>query len=172
MFIEELKNNIKAYQDFPEKGILFRDVLPVLQNPVIFKKLIQSMANKEICKEAETILAIDARGFVFGSAIAFYLEKPLILARKPGKLPGKLTTNKYELEYGTNSLSIQDESIKDHDNFVIIDDLLATGGTAKSVSGILKTQNKKVLGLSVVIELKKLKGKNKFDFPVMAEVQY
>ena len=85
MFIEELKNNIKAYQDFPEKGILFRDVLPVLQNPIIFKKLIESMSNKEICKEAETILAIDARGFVFGSAIAFYLKKPLILARKPGK---------------------------------------------------------------------------------------
>ena len=130
------------------------------------------MSNNFICKEAETILAIDARGFIFGSAIALNLSKPLILARKPGKLPGKLTTNKYELEYGTNSLSIQDESMKDHDNFVIIDDLLATGGTVESVSKILKMQNKKILGLSVVVELEALKGKNKFNFPVISEVQY
>ena len=130
------------------------------------------MSNDEIFKASEAIIAIDARGFLFGSAISLYLSKPLVLARKPGKLPGQLTTNSYELEYGSNSLSIQDESIQQHDNFVIIDDLLATGGTVQSVNKILKEKNKKILGLSVVIELEALNGRNKFDFPVFSQIKY
>ena len=172
MFKEELKNTIKTYPDFPKKGILFRDILPVFQNPTIFKQLIERMSNKDIFKGSQAIVAIDARGFLFGSAISLYLSKPLILARKPGKLPGQLTTNSYELEYGRNSLSIQDESIKDQDDFVIIDDLLATGGTVQSVNKILQEKNKNVLGLSVVIELEGLNGRDKFDFPVFSEIKY
>tara|TARA_A100001388_G_scaffold276900_1_gene266032 strand:- start:1419 stop:1937 length:519 start_codon:yes stop_codon:yes gene_type:complete len=172
MFKEELKNTIKTYPDFPKKGILFRDILPVFQNPSIFKQLIERMSNKEIFKHSQAIVAIDARGFLFGSAISLYLSKPLILARKPGKLPGQLTTNSYELEYGRNSLSIQDESIKEQDDFVIIDDLLATGGTVQSVNKILQEKNKNVLGLSVVIELEGLNGRDKFDFPVFSEIKY
>ncbi len=172
MFKEELKNTIKTYPDFPKKGILFRDILPVFQNPTIFKQLIERMSNKEIFKHSQAIVAIDARGFLFGSAISLYLSKPLILARKPGKLPGQLTTNSYELEYGRNSLSIQDESIKEQDDFVIIDDLLATGGTVQSVNKILQEKNKNVLGLSVVIELEGLNGRDKFDFPVFSEIKY
>lgn len=172
MFKEDLKNTIKTYPNFPKKGILFRDVLPVFQNPTIFRKLIERMSNKEIFKVSQAIIAIDARGFLFGSAISFYLSKPLVLARKPGKLPGQLTTNSYELEYGRNSLSIQDASIDELDNFVVVDDLLATGGTVQSVNEILKEKNKKVLGLSVVIELEALNGRNKFDFPVFSEIKY
>ena len=172
MLEEELKNIIKSYQDFPSKGILFRDLLPVLQNPNLFRGLIDSMSSKEIFKEAECILAIDARGFLFGSVISLKLSKPLILARKPGKLPGKIITNEYKLEYGSNTLSIQDDSIKDFDNFVIVDDLLATGGTVNSVCEILKNKNKRVSGLSVVIELKALNGRKKFKFPVNSEIFY
>ena len=172
MFKEDLKNTIKTYPDFPKKGILFRDVLPVLKSPIIFRKLIESLSDKEIFKDSQAIIAIDARGFLFGSAIAFHLSKPLVLARKPGKLPGKLTNISYELEYGENSLSIQDDSIKDLDNFVIVDDLLATGGTVNCVNEILKEKNKKVLGLAVVVELEALKGRNKFNFPVFSEIQY
>tara|TARA_B100000242_G_scaffold290597_1_gene262297 strand:- start:2383 stop:2901 length:519 start_codon:yes stop_codon:yes gene_type:complete len=172
MYKEDLKNIIKTYPDFPKKGILFRDILPVFKSPVVFRKLIESLSDKEIFKASQAIIAIDARGFLFGSAIALNLSKPLVLARKPGKLPGKLTTNSYELEYGQNSLSIQDDSIKDLDNFVIVDDLLATGGTVNCVSKILKDKNKKVLGLAVVVELKALKGRNKLNFPVFSEIQY
>ena len=172
MLEEDIKNTIKSYQDFPSKGILFRDVLPVLKNPILFRKLIDSMCSKGIFQEAECILAIDARGFLFGSAISLQLSKPLVLARKPGKLPGKIITHKYDLEYGSNSLSIQNDSIKDFNNFVIVDDLLATGGTIESVSDILKKKNKKVIGLSVVIELKSLNGRKKFNFPVNSEVIY
>lgn len=172
MFKEDLKNIIKTYPDFPKKGILFRDILPVLKSPIIFRKLIESLSDKEIFKDSQAIIAIDARGFLFGSAIAFLLSKPLVLARKPGKLPGQLTNNSYELEYGENSLSVQDDSIKDLDNFVIVDDLLATGGTVNSVSEILSKKNKKVLGLVVVVELEALKARNKFNFPVFSEIQY
>ncbi len=172
MYKEDLKNTIKTCPDFPKKGILFRDILPVFKSPVLFRKLIESISDKEIFKASQAIIAIDARGFLFGSAIALNLSKPLVLARKPGKLPGKLTTNSYELEYGQNSLSIQDDSIKDLDNFVIVDDLLATGGTVNCVSKILKDKNKKVLGLAVVVELKALKGRNKLNFPVFSEIQY
>lgn len=172
MLEEDLKNTIISYLDFPSKGILFRDILPVLQNPSLFSKLIDSMCSKQIVKDAESIIAIDARGFLFGSVISLKLSKPLVLARKPGKLPGKLITNSYDLEYGSNSLSIQDHAIKELDNFVIVDDLLATGGTVNSVFEILSEKNKNVLGLSVVIELKDLCGRQKLGFPVNSEVLY
>ena len=172
MLEEDLKNTIKSYLDFPSKGILFRDLLPVLQNPPLFSSLIESMCSKQIVKDAESIIAIDARGFLFGSVISLNLSKPLVLARKPGKLPGKLITNTYDLEYGSNSLSIQNHAIKDMDNFVIVDDLLATGGTVNSVFEILKEKDKNVLGLSVVIELKDLHGRDRLGFPVNSEVLY
>jgi len=172
MLEEDLKNTIKSYKNFPSEGILFRDVLPVFQNPLVFSQLIDSMCSKKVFKVAESVIAIDARGFLFGSAIALKLSKPLVLARKPGKLPGELTTHKYDLEYGSNSLSIQDDALENLDNFVIVDDLLATGGTVNCVSKILKEKNKKVLGLSVVIELNKLDGRKRLDFPVNSEILY
>ena len=172
MLEEDLKKIIKSYQDFPTQGILFRDLLPILQNPILFRKLINSMASKEIFKEARCILAIDARGFLFGSAISLQLSKPLILARKPGKLPGKIITHKYELEYGSNSLSIQDDSIRDFDNFVIVDDLLATGGTVNCVTRILESCEKEVLGILVVVELLKLKGKSRLNYPVESQIKF
>lgn len=169
---DSLTELIEAYPDFPKKGILFRDIMPVLQNSKIFGKLIEDMANLEISKNAEAVLAIDARGFLLGSAIALKLHKPLIVARKPGKLPGDLITESYNLEYGTNSLSIQKESIEPYKSFVIIDDLLATGGTVGCVASILKSRNKTITGLNVVIELSDLKGRSKLNFPVFNQVTY
>ena len=167
-----LKNLIKDYADFPKKGIIFRDVLPILENPKVFKELIMEMSNNDIFSQCEAIIAIDARGFIFGTAIANYLSKPLILARKPNKLPGNLITKSYELEYGSDSLSVSKNSIKNFKNFVIVDDLIATGGTVKCVSEILKSENKNILGLSVVVELKELNGRKNFDFPVVSEIIY
>ncbi len=172
MSFQDLENYISSYPDFPKKGITFKDVLPILANPPVFKKLINNMSKQDIFAESEAIIAIDARGFIFGSAIGFNLSKPVIVARKPGKLPGKIITENYNLEYGQNSLSIQKSSLKNFNKFVIVDDLLATGGTVNSVNKILKSESKEILGLSVVIELKDLKGSSLFDFKTISQIKY
>ena len=103
-FLEEL---IDTYQDYPKQGIEFKDVLGIIQEPKIFKELILNMSSSQIIKNADAIISIDARGFIFGSAISLQTSKPMIVARKPGKLPGELLESNYSLEYGENSLSIQ-----------------------------------------------------------------
>ena len=167
-----LENLIVTHKDFPKEDILFRDVLPILRNPEVFSSLMQEMSELEICKEADAILAIDARGFLFGSSLALKSFKPLVVARKKGKLPGNIITNSYTLEYGTNSLSIQKDSINDYKSFLIVDDLLATGGTVESVAKLLYSQDKKITGLSIVVELSELNGREKFDFPVDSRIIY
>ena len=164
--MKKLDDLILTYKDFPKKGIDFKDVLEILQYPEIFHDLILKMSSNEFLKNAEAIISIDARGFIFGSAVALQLSKPMIVARKPGKLPGHILTREYDLEYGKNSLSIQSNALKKFNSFVIVDDLLATGGTVNSVSNLLQDQRKEILGLITVIELNKLKGRLKFDFPV------
>ena len=163
---------IEDYPDFPTKGIIFKDILPILKHPESFKKLINRMSNWPILESCDAIIAIDARGFIFGSSIAFNLSKPLILARKKGKLPGKVIESSYKLEYGENTLCVQSKSIERYKNFVIVDDLLATGGTVECVANILRSEGKDILGLSVVVELKGLNGKSKFNFPVDHQIQY
>ena len=164
--MKKLEDLILTYKDFPKKGIDFKDVLEILQYPDIFQELILKMSSTQFLKNAEAIISIDARGFIFGSAVALESSKPMIVARKPGKLPGQILTKEYALEYGKNSLSIQKKALKRFNSFVIIDDLLATGGTVNCVSRMLKDQRKKVLGLITVVELKKLKGRSRLSFPV------
>ena len=130
------------------------------------------MSSSDIIKEADAIISIDARGFIFGSAISLQASKPMIYARKPGKLPGELIQKTYNLEYGVNSLSIQKKSLERFKSFAIVDDLLATGGTVKCVSNLLESQDKQVTGLLVVVELKDLGGRLKFQFPVESSLQY
>ena len=170
--MKKLEELIVTYKDFPKKGIFFKDVLGIALEPETFKALILEMASSEIIKNSDAIVAIDARGFIFGSAISLQASKPLIFARKPGKLPGKLIQKKYNLEYGENSLSIQKESLNKFQSFAIVDDLLATGGTVSCVSELLEKERKKVSGLLVVVELKELEGRLKFKFPVEASLSY
>tara|TARA_Y100001968_G_scaffold70637_1_gene61823 strand:+ start:1314 stop:1832 length:519 start_codon:yes stop_codon:yes gene_type:complete len=170
MLSSELKEIIKSYPNFPKRGILFRDILPILSKPKLYSELIKAMASSNMFKEADVILAIDARGFIFGSGIALELSKPMIVARKPGKLPGELFTDSYKLEYGNNSLSIQKDSLKIYESVVIVDDLLATGGTAKCVYNLLNSAKKKVKGLSIVIEINNLNARSKLPFPVESQV--
>ena len=164
--MKKLEDLILTYKDFPKKGIEFKDVLEILKYPDIFRELILNMSSSEFLKNAEAIISIDARGFIFGSAIALESSKPMIVARKPGKLPGQILTREYDLEYGKNSLSLQSNALKKFNSFVIVDDLLATGGTVNCVSKLLKDQSKEIIGLITVVELKKLKGRFKLDFPV------
>ena len=169
--MDKLERLISSYKDFPKKGIVFRDVLEILQDPIIFKELIQNMSNVDFLLNSDAIISIDARGFIFGSAISLYTSKPLIFARKPGKLPGELVSNSYDLEYGKNTLSIQKKSMERFNSFVIVDDLLATGGTVNCVYEILRSQNKKITGLSVVVELEKFEARSRFPFHTLSQLK-
>ena len=172
MLSKRLKASITDYPDFPKKGILFKDLNPVFADPELFCDLIDKISSYPIYDEADAIIAIDARGFIFGSAIANKIRKPLVLARKKNKLPGELIEADYGLEYGKDSLSIQETAIKSFQKFVIVDDLLATGGTAKCVYDMLKIKNKDVLALSVIVELLPLKGSEILDLPVYSELKF
>ncbi len=169
---DQLAKQIREYSDFPKKGILFRDILPILQTPETFKELISNMSKSRIFEESDAIIAIDARGFIFGTAISIQLSKPMIVARKPGKLPGELLTKSYQLEYGTNSLSLQKSAISKYQSFAIVDDLLATGGTAMCVSELLQEAGKDISGLAVVIELSQLNAKSSLPFPVESQMVF
>ena len=170
--MKNLESFIKTYNDFPRKGIAFKDVLGIIQDTEVFRELILMMSSNKVIKSSEAIISIDARGFIFGSAIALESSKPMIVARKPGKLPGEIVTGKYNLEYGENSLSIQKSSLKKYNSFVIVDDLLATGGTVECVANLLERYDKKILGLLTVVELSTLKGRNKFNFPVESSISF
>ena len=163
---DKIKSSLKNYPDFPKKGILFKDVLTILKDPSLFSELIEKIAKFESIKNSDAIVAIDARGFIFGSALSLFIKKPLIFARKPGKLPGDLITNSYKLEYGSNELCLQKESLEGFKSFSIIDDLLATGGTASSVEKMLIQENKKVTGLVIIVELSDLEGRKNLSCPV------
>ena len=165
---QNLKHLIKDYINFPVRGIIFKDILPLLQHPDVFSKVIEEMSESPIFKNAEAIISIDARGFIFGSAISLYASKPMVVARKPGKLPGELLEEKYSLEYGEGSLSIQKKALKRFNTYAIVDDLLATGGTVNCVSKILKSKNKIITGILVVVELKDLGGRSVINYPVQS----
>ena len=170
--MKKLEDFISTYRDFPKKGVEFKDVLGIIQEPLIFKELILKMSDSQIIKNSEAIISIDARGFIFGSAISLQSSKPMVVARKPGKLPGELIKQNYDLEYGKNSLSIQKSALRKYNSFAIVDDLLATGGTVNCVSNLLLSNGKKVLGLLAVVELSKLNGRSKFNFPVESSITF
>ena len=170
--MNSLKAFIDTYKDFPKKGIEFKDVLGIIQEPRIFKELILEMSSSQIIKNAEAIISIDARGFIFGSAISLQVSKPMIVARKPGKLPGELVEKNYSLEYGENTLSIQKKALQKYNSYAIVDDLLATGGTVNCVSKILESNNKEVIGVLVVVELMKLEGKLKLNYPIESSITF
>lgn len=168
--MKEILDYITNYDDYPNKGIIFKDLLGILREPNIFRILIDRMASSKEIKNSDAILAVEARGFIFGSAIAFQSGKPMVVARKPNKLPGELITMKYNLEYGKESLSIQKNSIINYKKFNIIDDVLATGGTAKCISDLLLSVGKEIVGYSMVVELKSLKGRERLNAPVSSQL--
>ena len=169
---EKFKNKIDSYQDFPKKGILFRDLSPLLKEPDLLEELIKKISKYPFLLNSDGIVAIDARGFIFGSLLAYEVKKPLIIARKKNKLPGKVLEKEYQLEYGNDSLSLQKNALEGLNKFVIVDDILASGGTAKCLGDLLKEQNKEILSLIVIVELVSLKGREKLDFPVNSIVTY
>ena len=168
--MKEILEYISNYPDFPQKGINFKDLLGILREPKIFVDLIERMASSKELLDSDAILAIEARGFIFGSAIALQSGKPMVVARKPNKLPGDLIKKKYNLEYGSNFLTIQRESIEKYQKFNIIDDVLATGGTAKCVTDLLVSEGKEITGYSMVVEIRSLNGRKNLLSPVNSQL--
>ncbi len=168
--MKEILEYTTNYPDYPQKGINFKDLLGILREPNIFRILINKMASTQEIKDSDAILAIEARGFIFGSAIALQSGKPMVVARKPNKLPGDLIKKKYNLEYGSNFLAIQRESIEKYQKFNIIDDVLATGGTAKCVTDLLVSEGKEITGYSMVVEIRSLNGRKNLLSPVNSQL--
>jgi len=173
MNFEEVKNYIRDIPDFPKKGIIFRDITPLLNNPVVFKFVVDTLADYFKHENVQKVLSIEARGFIFGSTVAYKLNCGFVPVRKKGKLPYKTISIEYELEYGKDVLEIHQDAISPQENVVIIDDVLATGGTAYAVAKLAEKCGGKVVGLGFVVELTYLNPKEKLkDYEVFSIVKY
>jgi len=161
-------DNIRIIKDFPKKGIDFYDIASLLANPDIFSKVIDEMALKVKKMNATAIAGIDSRGFIFASVIAYKLKLKLIIIRKQGKLPGKTFKSSYNLEYGSNTLEIQKDFINSKDKVVVIDDILATGGTINAAFKLIKKTNANLVGALVLLELVFLNGRAKLKSKVQS----
>ena len=159
---EEIAAAVRDIVDFPKPGIVFKDISPILQTPELFRETIDLMA--EACPETpDMIVAIDARGFIFGAPMAYKMGCGLAMLRKKGKLPGETEEVSYDLEYGSATLELHNDSVKPGDKILIVDDVLATGGTAEAAVKLVKELGGEVLGLSFIMELCFLNGRDKLE---------
>ena len=165
---DKIINNIRIIKDFPKKGIDFYDIASLLANPDIFSKAIDEMTLKIKKMNATAIAGIDSRGFIFASAIAYKLKLKLIIIRKQGKLPGKTFKSSYNLEYGSNTLEIQKDFLNSKDKVLVIDDILATGGTINAAFKLIKKTNANLVGAVVLLELVFLNGRAKLKYEVQS----
>ncbi len=156
--ITYLKQTIKSIADFPQKGILFRDITSLCEDPKAFQMLVDLMAEPFNGMNITKVAATEARGFVFGAAVAFKLNCGVVLIRKPGKLPREVYSQDYSLEYGSNTLQIHKDAINADDNVLVVDDLIATGGTIDATVSLVKQCGGKVKGICFAISLPDLGG--------------
>jgi len=159
--VEELKNSIRDIPDFPKKGIIFKDITTLLKDGKKFQAAIDCIVERYKDKKINKVVSVEARGFIFGSAIAYKLGAGVIPVRKKGKLPHETRKIEYELEYGKDTLEIHKDAISPDDNVLIIDDLLATGGTMKAVCDLVQGMGGKVVEVAFLIELTFLKGRER-----------
>lgn len=157
--IESLTGIIRSIPDFPKPGILFRDITPLLANGSAFKSAVDAMAAPY--HNIDHVVSIESRGFIFGSPIAYALGAGLVPVRKVGRLPGNTLQEEYELEYGVSTVEIHSDAIKAGQRVIIVDDLLATGGTIRAAVNLVERLDAELVGISVLIELKDLKGREK-----------
>ncbi len=162
--MKPLVDYIRSIPDYPKQGIIFRDITPLIQNPEGFAQTIDQLANKiQKYGKIDKIAVPEARGFIFGAPLAKQLGAGLILLRKPGKLPCKTYSITYQLEYGTDELHMHQDAITPGDRILLLDDLLATGGTTKACRQLLEDHGGKVVGCAFVIELVDLKGRSQLN---------
>ena len=153
-----LKDFIRSIPDYPKKGILFRDITTLIKNERAFAECINQIVERSKNYKIDKIAAIESRGFVFASAVSYILKKPFILLRKKNKLPAELYSVDFELEYGTATIEVHKDSFEENDSVLIIDDLIATGGTAEAAAKLIEISGGKVAGFIFVINLFDLPG--------------
>src|SRR5256714_7016963 len=171
--IETLKPLIREIPDFPKKGILFRDITPLLADPSGIALAVELLANPFRGKNIDLVVGAESRGFIFGTAVACCLSAGFVLVRKPGKLPHKKISMTYDLEYGKDTLEMHADSIVAGQRVLIVDDLLATGGTMQACCDLVRHLGGEVVGIAVLIELAGLGGRERIaPTPVHAVLQY
>lgn len=168
-----LKDCIRNIPDFPKKGILFRDITTLLKDKNAFKLALDSLVEKYKGKKIDAVVAVEARGFILGGAIAHCLGAGFVPVRKKGKLPYKTNSVTYELEYGTDTLEMHHDALGRGKKVLIVDDLLATGGTVRAVTDLIKQLEAEIVGIAFLIELTDLKGIDKLKgYPVFSLIKY
>jgi adenine phosphoribosyltransferase len=158
---DQLKNLIREVPDFPKPGILFYDITTLLKDKTGYAQLIDLLAEQYVGKQIDLILGMEARGFIFGPALAYRLNAGFVPVRKPGKLPAPVAKVEYDLEYGSNALEVHKDAIEQGQRVLIVDDLLATGGTAEATAKLATSLGAQIAGLAFVVELDFLKGRDK-----------
>jgi adenine phosphoribosyltransferase len=159
--MEQLKAAIREIPDWPKKGILFYDVTTLLKNGQCFHEVINALTTPYENKQVDLVVGIEARGFIMAPTVAYRLKAGFVPVRKPGKLPAATHKMSYELEYGTDTLEIHQDAIEPGNRVLIVDDLIATGGTARAVADIVEKMGGTVVGLAFMVELTALKGRQK-----------
>ena len=161
--MEHLKTKIRHIPDFPKPGILFYDITTLLNDPQGFRDMIDALASPFSARDVEQVVGIESRGFILGAAVANHLGAGFVPIRKPGKLPSKTHREDYALEYGTDGLEIHEDAVRDGQRVLIVDDVLATGGTAKAAAGLVRRIGGSLVGLTFLIELNFLKGRERLS---------
>ena len=173
MSIEDLQNAIRDVPDFPQKGVIFKDITPLLQDGRLFREAVDLLAAPYSQDPPDTVVAIDARGFIFGAALAYKFGVGLIPIRKEGKLPYLTRKADYDLEYGSATVEVHQDAIKEGERVLLVDDLLATGGTLAAAAELMKNYRVRLIGIAVLIELDFLHGREKLpDYPIFSLLHY
>jgi len=165
---EWVAEHLDTIPDFPIPGIQFKSISPLLKNPEAFHKVIQTLSDRYRNSDVDAIAGLDSRGFIFGAALAYELNLPFIMVRKPGKLPGDVISKSYSLEYGKNAFEIERSSVKPGQKILVIDDLLATGGTASAACSLIEELGGVIYEFTSIIELKGLGGRERIGRPTHA----
>jgi len=170
---DELKAAVRDVPDFPIKGILFKDITPILRDGRLFRIAVDSFADRHKGKKIDAIVGIDARGFIFAGAVAYKLGVGFVPVRKKGKLPYKTVVTSYTLEYGSETSEMHIDALKKGDNVIIVDDLLATGGTAMAAATLVQQLGATIVEIDFLIELSFLKGRERLkEHPIFAAMVY
>lgn len=174
MSVTDIKNKIRAVPDFPKPGIMFRDITTLLQDAAAYRETIELLYQKFKDRKIDYVTAIESRGYLFGAPLALKLGAGLALIRKPGKLPAETLREEYALEYGTDAVEIHKDAIEPGKSVLIIDDLLATGGTAAAACRLIQRLNARIAAAAFIIELKGLNGREILpaDTEVFSLIQY
>jgi adenine phosphoribosyltransferase len=169
----DLKSTIRDVPDFPKEGIIFKDITTLLKDKDAFRQSVDDLCSSFENSHVDQVVCVESRGFIFGAPVAYHLGAGLVPVRKPGKLPAKTNQVTYELEYGTDTLEIHEDAIKEGDKVLIIDDLLATGGTTKATIELVENLGGQIVGIVFLIELTFLDGRNKLQgHPITSIIQY